>query len=51
MYSLSGYGHMLEHYLVSYVHNTLFPLGAQKTNRDPSLHVGAQTVREQFRGQ
>jgi lysine-N-methylase len=43
---VAQHGHMLEHYLVSYVHNTLFPLGAQKTNRDPSLHPGPQTVRE-----
>ena len=44
---LAGHGHMLEHYLVSYVHTTLFPLGAQKTNRDPSLPPVPQTVRDQ----
>jgi lysine-N-methylase len=35
---LSRHGHMLEHYLVNYVHCTLFPLGPQKSNRDSNLH-------------
>jgi hypothetical protein len=38
---------MLEHYLVNYVHRTLFPLGAQKGAGEPRLDKGAETVREQ----
>jgi lysine-N-methylase len=30
---LNQHGHMLEHYLVSYVHRTLFPLGPQESTR------------------
>jgi len=39
--------YMLEHYLVSYVHRTLFPLGPQKSNREPSVHYHAGSIREQ----
>jgi lysine-N-methylase len=43
---LSRHEYMLEHYLVNYVHLNLFPLGAQKSNRDPGEHHGAETIRE-----
>lgn len=39
--------HMLEHYLVSYVHRTLFPLGPQESARGPSVHFTAKTIRDQ----
>jgi len=41
------HGHMLEHYLVSYVHRTLFPLGPQESSRGLSVGQLAQSVREQ----
>jgi lysine-N-methylase len=44
---LSGHQHMLEHYLVNYVHRTLFPLGPQESMRGPSVHHIARTIREQ----
>ena len=44
---LSGHQHMLEHYLVNYVHRTLFPLGPQETTRGLSTHYVAQTIRDQ----
>ena len=44
---LSEHEYMLEHYLVNYVHRTLFPLGPQKSNRDLSVHHVAKTIREQ----
>ena len=44
---LSRHGHMLEHYLVSYVHRTLFPLGPQESIGDPSVHHGADSMRDQ----
>ena len=44
---LASHGHMLEHYLVNYVHRTLFPLGGQKGAGEPRLDKGAETVREQ----
>ena len=44
---LRRYAHLLEHYLVSYVHRTLFPLGAQKGAGEPRGDKGAETVREQ----
>jgi len=44
---LARHGHMLEHYLVSYVHRTLFPLGPQKKSGDLSLHHAAETMRDQ----
>jgi lysine-N-methylase len=42
------YGHMLEHYLVSYVHRTLFPLGPQESTRGLSIHHIANTIRDQY---
>ena len=44
---LSGHAHMLEHYLVSYVHRTLFPLGPQESTRGLSVHHIAQSIRDQ----
>ena len=44
---LKGHEHILEHYLVNYVHRTLFPLPAQQGNRDPGVHHAAETIREQ----
>lgn len=45
---LSRHEYMLEHYLVNYVHRTLFPLGPQKRNRDHNVHHAADSVRDQF---
>jgi lysine-N-methylase len=39
--------HILEHYLVSYVHRTLFPLGPQESTRGLSIHHVANTIRDQ----
>jgi lysine-N-methylase len=44
---LRRHGHILEHYLVSYVHRTLFPLGAQKGPGEPGMDKGAESVRDQ----
>lgn len=44
---MAQHGYMLEHYLVSYVHRTLFPLGAQESSRGLSVGQAAQSVREQ----
>jgi lysine-N-methylase len=44
---MSRHEYMLEHYLVSYVHRTLFPLGPQESNRDLSVHHVANTIRDQ----
>ena len=44
---MSRHEHMLEHYLVNYVHRTLFPLGPQESNRDLSVHHVANTIRDQ----
>jgi lysine-N-methylase len=44
---IAAHGHMLEHYLVNYVHRTLFPLGAQESTRGLSTHHVAKTVRDQ----
>jgi lysine-N-methylase len=44
---MSRHAHMLEHYLVSYVHRTLFPLGPQESTRGLSVHHIANTIREQ----
>jgi lysine-N-methylase len=44
---MSQHEHMLEHYLVSYVHRTLFPLGPQESNRELSVHHIANTIRDQ----
>ena len=38
---------MLEHYLVNYVHRTLFPLGPQESTRGLSVHHIANTIRDQ----
>jgi lysine-N-methylase len=43
---MSQHEYMLEHYLVSYVHRTLFPLGPQESNRDLSVHHVANTIRD-----
>ena len=45
---LAAHGHMLEHYLVSYVHRTLFPLGPQKGLGEPHIDHNAETIREHF---
>jgi lysine-N-methylase len=44
---LGRHGHILEHYLVSYVHRTLFPLRAQKGPRESRMDKGTETVRDQ----
>ncbi|HUA17458.1 MAG TPA: flagellin lysine-N-methylase [Bryobacteraceae bacterium] len=43
---LKEHQHMLEHYLVNYVHRTLFPLGPQETTRGPSRYYVARTIRD-----
>lgn len=45
---LNEHQHMLEHYLVSYVHRTLFPLGPQESSRGLSIHRVASTIRDQY---
>jgi lysine-N-methylase len=44
---MSDHQHMLEHYLVNYVHRTLFPLGPQKSSRGNSVHGIAQSISDQ----
>ena len=44
---MDQHGYVLEHYLVSYVHRTLFPLGAQESSRGLSAGQTAQSIREQ----
>jgi lysine-N-methylase len=44
---LSEHQHMLEHYLVNYVHRTLFPLGPQESTRGLSVHHIANSIGEQ----
>jgi len=44
---MSGHQHILEHYLVNYVHRTLFPLGPQESTRGASMHHMAESIREQ----
>jgi lysine-N-methylase len=44
---LSRHEHMLEHYLVSYVHRTLFPLGPQESTRGLAIHHIAHSISEQ----
>ena len=44
---MSQHEHMLEHYVVSYVGRTLFPLGPQKSSQELSVHHAANTIREQ----
>ena len=43
---LARHGHMLEHYLVNYVHRTLFPLPPQKASADTSAHPPVESIRE-----
>lgn len=45
---LNLHPHILENYLVSYVHRTLFPLGPQESTRGISTHHAAKTVRDQY---
>ncbi len=44
---LERHQHMLEHYLVSYVHRTLFPLGPQESSRGLAVHHIAHSISEQ----
>ncbi len=44
---MSEHEYMLEHYLVSYVYRTLFPLGPQESNRELSLHHTANSIRDE----
>jgi lysine-N-methylase len=44
---MSQHEYMLEHYMVSYVHRTLFPLGPQESNRGLSVHHIATSIRDQ----
>ena len=44
---LSRHGHILEHYLVSYVHRTLFPLGPQESSRGLSVQNIGQSISDQ----
>lgn len=39
--------YILEHYLVSYVHRTLFPLGPQETTRGLAVHHIAHSISDQ----
>ncbi|HEX5229913.1 MAG TPA: flagellin lysine-N-methylase [Bryobacteraceae bacterium] len=45
---LREHQYMLENYLVSYVHRTLFPLGAQESTYGLSIHRVANTIRDQY---
>jgi lysine-N-methylase len=44
---MSQHGHILEHYLVSYVHRSLFPLGPQESSRGLSVHHIAHSISDQ----
>jgi len=44
---MNQHAHMLEHYLVSYVHRTLFPLGPQQSSQQLSVHHVAKSIRDQ----
>jgi lysine-N-methylase len=44
---MTEHEYMLEHYLVSYVHRTLFPLGPQESNQELSAHHTAKSIRDQ----
>jgi lysine-N-methylase len=44
---LSRHQYVLENYLVSYVHRTLFPLGPQESTRGLSVHHIANTIVDQ----
>jgi lysine-N-methylase len=46
---MSGHGHILEHYLVSFVHRTLFPLGPQQSSRGLSVGQVALSIGDQCR--
>ena len=43
---LLGHGYMLEHWLVSYVHRTLFPLRAQEAQQEGGNHL-PESIRDQ----
>ena len=45
---LNQHEHILEHYLVSYVHRTLFPLGPQSSTRGLSVHHIANSISDQY---
>jgi lysine-N-methylase len=45
---LNQHEHILEHYLVSYVHRTLFPLGPQTSTRGLSVHHIANSISDQY---
>jgi lysine-N-methylase len=44
---MSRHAHILEHYLVSYVHRTLFPLGPQESTRNLGVSHIAASIRDQ----
>jgi lysine-N-methylase len=44
---LGEHEYMLENYLVSYVHRTLFPLGPRESNSEPGIHGATSSIREQ----
>jgi lysine-N-methylase len=44
---MSQHQHILEHYLVNYVHRTLFPLGPQESSRNLSAANIASSIRDQ----
>jgi lysine-N-methylase len=44
---LCRHEYMLEHYLVSYVHRTLFPLGPQENGPEPNVYYPAGSIRDQ----
>ena len=44
---MSRHQHILEHYLVSYVHRTLFPMGPQENARGLSIQNSANTISDQ----
>lgn len=43
---MNNHEYILEHYLVTYVYRTLFPLGAQPSDRPPGPDRKAETIRE-----
>ena len=45
---MTQHEHMLEHWLVSYVHRTLFPLGPQTANAEPDGNHTPDSIRDQF---
>jgi len=44
---MNQHEYILEHYLVNYVHRTLFPLGPQESNRNLSVAHIATSIRDQ----